>query len=164
MKKLIWLAAALAMLVAFTPGPAHAAKYVGAKKCKMCHKKAYKAWKGSKHAQAFTAMEHEGVTGKPECVQCHTTGYSGSGPVGKKQKNVQCERCHGPGSGYFKVMMKKKSYTTEKAKAAGLIMPDMKGKFCTDNCHNKKSPNFKPFDFNDRWSQIKHTLDKPRAH
>ena len=164
MKKLVLLAATLAMVVAFTPGHADAAKYVGSKKCKMCHKKAYKAWKKSKHAHAFEVMEKEGVTGKPECVKCHTTGYSGSGAVGKKQQNVQCERCHGAGSGYFKVMMKRKSYTTEKAKAAGLILPDMKGKFCTDNCHNSESPSFKEFNFDERWAQIKPELDKPRAH
>ena len=164
MKKLVLLAATLAMVVAFTPGHADAAKYVGSKKCKMCHKKAYKVWKGSKHAHAFAALEKKGATDKPECVKCHTTGYSGSGAVSKKQQNVQCERCHGPGSGYFKVMMRRRSYTTEKAKAAGLILPDKQGKFCTDNCHNPKSPYFKKFNFDERWAQIKHELDKPRAH
>ncbi|RMF87889.1 MAG: hypothetical protein D6739_00915 [Nitrospirae bacterium] len=166
MKKLVWSAAALALVVAFGATPAHAGsyKYVGSKKCKMCHKKAYKAWQNSKHAHAFSALEKAGAADKPECVKCHTTGYPGSGPVSAKQKNVQCERCHGPGSGYFKVMMKRKSYTREKAVAAGLILPDMQGKFCTENCHNKQSPNFKPFNFEERWAQIKHTLDKPRAH
>ncbi|NCO58126.1 MAG: hypothetical protein COW73_02350 [Nitrospirae bacterium CG18_big_fil_WC_8_21_14_2_50_70_55] len=164
MKKLVWFVATLAMLVVLAPRHADAADYVGSKKCKMCHKNAFTAWEGSKHAQAFATMEKEGATGKPECVKCHTTGYAGSGAVTEDQKNVGCERCHGPGSGYMKLMMKKATYTTEAAQAAGLILPGKDGKFCTDNCHNSQSPNFKPFNFEERWGQIKHELDKPRAH
>ena len=66
MKKLVWLAATLAMLVAFAPGHADAAnRYIGTKKCKMCHRKAYKAWENSKHAHAFESLEKANAANKP---------------------------------------------------------------------------------------------------
>ena len=144
---------ALASFVAPTPAAA-GAKYKGVKTCKGCHKAAYQVWKKSKHAHAFAALKGDDAK-KPECVTCHTTGYPGSGAVGKKQKNVQCEACHGAGDKYRKVMMKKKTFTREKAVAAGLVIPN---EATCKGCHNEKSPNFKPFNFDERWAKIKHGL------
>ncbi|MGD2062204.1 MAG: cytochrome c family protein [Nitrospirota bacterium] len=159
MKVLVSIAACLAMVCGVVATPAHAADYVGARKCKMCHKKAHAKWEETKHAQAFSSLQGDDAE-NPECVGCHTTGYPGSGPVAEDMKNVQCEACHGPGSDYRKVMMRKSSYTTEKAVAAGLIVPNEAT--CTQ-CHNEKNPNFKPFNFEERKAQIAHTLDKPRS-
>ena len=159
MKMFVSVVACLAMLCAIAPTTATAADYVGAAKCKMCHKKAHATWEGSKHAQAFSVLQGADAE-KPECVGCHTTGYPGSGPVAEDMKNVQCEACHGAGSDYRKVMMKKKEYTTEKAVAAGLVLPNEAT--CTQ-CHNEKNPNFKPFNFEERKAAIAHTLDKPRG-
>jgi hypothetical protein len=158
MKVLVSIAACLVMICVVVPTVAHAADYVGETKCKMCHKKAHTKWEETKHAHAFASLQGADAE-KPECVGCHTTGYSGSGPVAENQKNVQCEACHGPGSDYRKVMMRRSSYTTEKAVAAGLILPNEAT--CT-KCHNEKNPNFKPFNFEERKAAIAHTLDKPR--
>jgi len=159
MKMFVSVVACLAMLCVIAPTTATAADYVGAAKCKMCHKAAHATWEGSKHAQAFSVLQGADAE-KPECVGCHTTGYPGSGPVTEDMKNVQCEACHGPGSEYRKVMMKKKDYTTEKAVAAGMVVPNEAT--CTQ-CHNEKSPNFTPFNFAERTTAIAHTLDKPRG-
>ena len=159
MKMFVAVAACLAMLCAIPSTSASAAEYVGASKCKMCHRKAHAKWETTKHAQAFSALKGADAA-KPECVGCHTTGYPGSGPVTDEMKNVQCEACHGPGSDYRKVMMKRKEYTTEKAVAAGLVLPTEK---TCRGCHNEKSPNFKPFNFAESKAAIAHTLDKPRS-
>jgi len=108
--------------------------YVGADKCKLCHKVEHTSWLMTKHAKAFDSLKPADQA-KAECVQCHVTG-------GKKEfPGVQCEACHGPGSD-FKTMaiMKDKA----KAKAAGLVIPTEKD--CV-TCHNKKSPTFKSFNF-----------------
>ena len=107
MKMFVAVAACLAMLCAIPSTSASAAEYVGASKCKMCHRKAHAKWETTKHAQAFSALKGADAA-KPECVGCHTTGYPGSGPVTEEMKNVQCEACHGPGSDYRKVMMKRR--------------------------------------------------------
>jgi hypothetical protein len=159
MKLLVSIAACLVMVCVVVPTQANAADYVGAGKCKMCHKKAHEKWETTKHAQAFSVLQGADAE-NPECIACHTTGYPGSGPVAEEMKNVQCEACHGPGSDYRKVMMKKKEYTTEKADAVGLKLPNEE---TCKGCHNEKSPTFKPFDFAERQAEIAHTLDKPRG-
>ncbi len=109
--------------------------YLGAEKCgKLCHKIEYNSWSTTKHAKAFASLKPADQA-KAECVECHVTG-------GKKDlPGVQCEACHGPGSDYNKLtVMKDKA----KAVAAGLIIPTEKD--CV-RCHNKKSPNFKGFNF-----------------
>ncbi len=109
--------------------------YMGVDKCgKMCHKIEYTSWSTSKHAKAFNSLKPADQA-KAECIECHITG-------GKKDlPGVQCEGCHGPGSDYNKLaIMKDKA----KAVAAGLIIPTEKD--CV-KCHNKKSPNFKGFNF-----------------
>jgi hypothetical protein len=117
--------------------PAFAQKptYIGADKCgKMCHKIEYTSWLTTKHAKAFESLKPADQA-KAECVGCHVTGGS------KDLPGVQCEACHGAGSDYKAIsVMKDKA----KAKAAGLIIPDEKA--CV-TCHNKKSPNFKGFNF-----------------
>ncbi len=109
--------------------------YLGAEKCgKLCHKIQYTSWQATPHAKAFTALKPADQA-KPECVQCHVTGDR------KDLPGVQCEACHGPGSDYAKLaIMKDKA----KAIAAGLNIPTEKD--CV-KCHNKKSPNFKGFNF-----------------
>ncbi len=91
----IWIMVAIGF--ALTAGVAHAAgkepQYVGAKKCKTCHKKElignqYGAWEEAKHSKAFETLKGEkalelakakGLTGPPheagECLKCHTTAY-----------------------------------------------------------------------------------------
>ena len=91
------------------------AKYVGSKKCMMCHQTQHAAWKEMKHSHAFASLTEEQVaSGKDEkgraCASCHTTGYGqASGFTSAKETpgltNVGCESCHGAGSVHMKTMM-----------------------------------------------------------
>ncbi len=86
--------------------------YVGAAKCKMCHKVQYKSWEGTKHAKA-TEVAKASTERKysADCLKCHATNADENLP------GVQCEACHGPGSDYKKMSIMK---DLEKAKANGL--------------------------------------------
>ncbi|MBT3227269.1 MAG: cytochrome C554 [Deltaproteobacteria bacterium] len=110
--------------------------FVGAKKCKSCHKKKkqgeqFKIWSKSNHAKAFKSLSKPkakklaqtvGVTGDPQkakaCLVCHTPAkYDSKGKIrpakmfGKKFKmkdGVQCENCHNAGKKYWKKKVMKK--------------------------------------------------------
>jgi hypothetical protein len=89
-------------------------EYIGAKKCKLCHKVQYTSWEETAHAKAFERLKPE-EQGKEECLKCHATGNSADMP------GVQCESCHGPGSGY---KSKKTMEDRDAAVAAGLLVPN----------------------------------------
>ncbi len=125
-----------------------AATYVGAEKCKMCHKAQFAAWSESKHAKAWDALKPEEQT-KAECVTCHQTGMTAE----KAQLNgVQCEACHGAGSEYKKpTIMSAAKFKADKvaqlkvAVEAGLVIPT---EATCVKCHKKEgNPNFKEFNF-----------------
>lgn len=147
--------------------------YIGAAKCgKMCHnseKKGaqYTKWQQGPHAKAFKTLETDkakevakkaGIEGDPQktasCVKCHVTAHGVADErlesTFKKDKGVQCESCHGPGSEYksFSVMKNK-----EKALAKGMIEPTKE--VCT-KCHNEESPTYKPFKYEERVKEIAH--------
>ena len=166
------------LMMFFVPAsPAETAQheFVGVKKCSMCHKKPergdqYGIWLKSKHAKAFETLgtpeakeagAKRGVTDPQtsgKCLKCHSTAYGFSEaevtdaiPV---EEGVSCESCHGPGKDY----MKKSVMEDQSAAIAnGLVIP--KEETCK-KCHNEESPNFKPFNFKDRWEQIKHPVPK----
>jgi len=133
--------------------PAH--DYVGAKKCKICHKAEYNAWLETGHATAYDKLSDEEKK-KPECVQCHITGTTAKDEL---LEGVQCEACHGPGSDYKspKIMNKKKWAADPEghlamAKEAGLVIPTEET--CV-RCHKKEgNPNFKEFDFEKRKGMV----------
>ena len=107
-------------------------EYIGAKKCKMCHKKdgIFDSWMKTKHATAWDGLTDEQK--KDEALKpFYTTGINKKGEL---LTGVQCEACHGPGSDF-----KKKSIMQdrEKAIANGLIIPDEKT--CL-KCHNADAP------------------------
>lgn len=156
-------------------------KYIGVKKCSMCHKSKkigdqYKIWKKTKHAQAYKTLQtkeadkiaaDKGFKTKavdtPECLECHAPTHSVKASlIGKKFKiedGVQCETCHGPGSDYkSKKIMKDR----DKAIANGLKMYTDPGSELCANCHNKKSPTFKSFDFKKYWAKIEHPIPKKK--
>jgi len=87
------------------------ATFAGSDSCMQCHKEhdtSWATWAGSKHAQAYAALEN--IANKPglrnfdsECIRCHVVGFDhNSGFVSKEKtpllRNVGCESCHGPGS------------------------------------------------------------------
>ena len=118
--------------IALTAGAAPT--YIGVDKCKLCHKIQYDSWSKTKHAKALDSLKPE-ERAKKECIDCHIT--AGRADLA----GVQCEACHGPGNDYKTLaVMKDKA----KAAAAGLRIPAEKD--CVV-CHNKKSPNFKGFNF-----------------
>ena len=155
-------------------------KYVGVKTCAMCHKSEKQGgqldiWKNSRHAQAYKTLTtsradsiakakglKKGASESTECLQCHVVGYESASLVEKTfdyKDGVQCETCHGAGSGYKSItVMKDKA----KAIAAGLkLAKDEKEieQMCR-TCHNEKSPVFKGFKFDEKWAKIKHPKPK----
>jgi RecJ-like exonuclease len=111
-----------------------AADYVGAEKCKICHRTEYASWQGLPHAKTFDRLEGE-ERADPECLACHATGGRADLP------GVQCEACHGAGSEYksMRIMQDR-----EAALAAGLIRPDEK--VCR-TCHETTPHDLPPFDY-----------------
>ncbi len=156
-------------------------KYVGAKKCGMCHKskkigKQYKIWEKTKHAQAYKTLQtkkadkiaaDKGFKTKavdtPECLECHAPTYNVKASlIGKRFKienGVQCETCHGPGSDY---KSKKIMKNQDKAVKNGLKMYTDPGSELCVTCHNKKSPTFKEFNFKKYWAKIEHPVPKKK--
>ena len=134
-------------------GSADEPTYVGASKCKICHKVEYASWETLPHAKAFDRLKPEEQS-KAECLTCHATGNNAELP------GVQCEACHGPGSLYKspKVMSKSKYKEDpdgmhKMSLEAGMIVPDEKT--CL-GCHNDKSPTFKGFNYEEAKAKIKH--------
>lgn len=155
--------------------------FIGTKKCGMCHKKEsageqLKIWQGSKHANAFKTLQSadadkiaadKGFKTKaaetPECLVCHATGYDLDAKMLEKnfkvEDGVQCETCHGAGSGY---KSKKTMQDHAKAVAAGMVEYKDQAAIKTqcETCHNEKSPTFKAFDFEKKWAEIAHPVPK----
>lgn len=150
-----------------------AAKYVGVKKCKMCHNskksgKQFTIWQGTAHAKAFATLateEAKAIGAKQgiadpqkseKCIVCHTTAEGKVAVVATE--GVGCETCHGPGSTY-KSMKVMKGITAGTMNAAdyGLVLPDEKR--CV-TCHNEKSPTYKKFDYKTFWAKIAHPVPK----
>ena len=151
-------------------------KYIGVKKCSMCHKSEskgnqYGQWLSTKHSHAYETLagpeaaetaKKSGIAGNPQqaeqCLKCHITGYgaeSGLFDTGfLKEEGIQCEACHGAGSDYYSMsVMKDKA----KAMAAGLIMPTKE--VCL-KCHNSESPNYKEFNYDEFYKKIAHPMKK----
>ena len=51
-KQILWIAIVLAVVAVSSSAYAGDHEYVGAAKCKMCHKVQYASWEGTKHAKA----------------------------------------------------------------------------------------------------------------
>jgi hypothetical protein len=150
-------------------------KYVGVKKCSMCHKSESKGnqhgqWLSTKHAKAYETLAtpaaqetaaKAGVSGNPQeaaqCVKCHITGYGQENLWGEgfvKADGVQCEACHGAGSDYMPIsVMKDKAKSIE----LGLVVPSKE--VCV-KCHNPESPNYKEFNYDEFYKKITHPAPK----
>jgi hypothetical protein len=177
-----WIVAAVGSVLIAGAANSSAAdfKYVGMKKCKTCHKKEligdqYGKWQEAKHSKAFETLKGEkaaevakekGITGpayeSEKCLKCHVTAYGADAaafdkaPL-KSADGVQCESCHGPGSGYKK---KKTMADHDKSVAAGMWEAGKDEKICTA-CHNDESPTWdaeKGFDYEKRKEEIAHPI------
>ncbi|MCP4725719.1 MAG: cytochrome C554 [bacterium] len=167
----------------FTSAQENEFKYIGADKCRMCHRtksigNQYNKWKNSLHAggyevlatpQAKAQAKEKGVGGDPqqaeECLKCHTTAADAApdklASGFKRELGIQCETCHGPGSGYARpAVMNARLYrenreeAREKVFEMGLLIPDEKA--CL-NCHKEPA-----FDFEEYKEIIAHPV--PRAN
>lgn len=173
MKNLTTVFVILFLIALATSTISAAPLYVGADKCKMCHKsekqgEQFPIWEASAHAGAYTTLATEeakkiaagmGIDdpqASDQCLSCHVTAFAA--PAEQKaetyslEEGVSCEACHGPGDEYKKMTVMK---DREKAIAAGLIIPD---EATCVTCHNDKSPTFKPFVFEERLKQIAHPI------
>ncbi len=155
-------------------------KYIGAAKCKMCHKgekkgNIFEKWQASKHATAYATLATEqskevakkaGIQGDPQqaaqCLVCHVTAYSV--PAEQKEATLtfeegnSCEACHGPGSEYKSMKVMKDIYAgTAKGADFGLIEPN--NEVCV-TCHNPKSPTYKEFKYEVEVKNIAHPVPK----
>ena len=112
-------------------------EFIGAKRCKICHKEAYSSWEVTNHAKAWSLLKPEEQKNE-ECAGCHSTGTTAKGVL---LEGVQCEACHGAGADY-----KKKSIMEDRELSIenGLVIPD--STVCV-GCHNERSPSFKGFDY-----------------
>ncbi len=151
-------------------------KYVGVKKCAMCHKSpatgaAYSVWEKSAHAKAFETLKSQAANDiakkkglktaaaeSPECLKCHVTG-GGSAAGAVKEEGVTCEACHGAAEKWLMLHNKKDDASKAKAKEAGFVMDAQNGKAC-EVCHNSQSPTFKGFKFAEAWAKIEHKMPK----
>lgn len=134
--------------------------YVGVQRCKICHSgemhgMVYEKWLKSKHAVALDTLSAKGEDKNPKCLVCHVTGFNVGGyKIGAANAadfaGVQCESCHGPGSGYARMsIMPNKKLAMEN----GLIMPN---EALCRKCHNENSPTFKGFNFKEYEAKIYH--------
>lgn len=187
MRRFCLIGIALLLGVATSAVAADEFKYVSHKKCKTCHKKElmgnqYGSWKEGPHAKAFETLKSEkaagwakeaGIAGAAheadDCVKCHATAFGlEATQMAKKplalNDGVQCESCHGPGSGYRK---KKVMSDRDQSVAEGLVLPE--AETCI-GCHNDESPAWDParykladgtttgFDFDQAAAEIAHPI------
>lgn len=146
------------------------AQYTGVTKCRPCHLAQAKSWEQTKMSKAFELLKpgvaadikrsHNIDPGKdythdPNCIGCHVTGFGQPGGFVSVEQTpnltgVQCEACHGAGAGYLKpnlMSLQNKEYKRSDLVAAGLKIATAE---TCKQCHNKKSPFYKPFDYETR--------------
>lgn len=160
------------------PGSTQEYKYIGTDACVICHKtekqgKQLDIWKNSKHAQAYNTLlsdeanqiceELELETPAHEntlCLRCHASGYdidpANLGGKFRIEDGVQCETCHGPGSGYKDL---KTMQNREEALKNGLIIHENLEEYCV-KCHNPESPTYVAIDIEAAWMMIAHPTPK----
>jgi excinuclease UvrABC ATPase subunit len=168
MKKIIMALIALTMIVLVAHVFAQEFEFIGAGKCKMCHKSEkrgaqYPKWEERKHSKSFQVLSQdiaqpkaeeaglENPSESPECLKCHGPLYDAAPEF--KEEGVTCEVCHGPGSEYKSLSVMKDH---EKSVAKGVIeynnQEDIKKQCltCHDNAHGTS------FDFGVAWEKVKH--------
>ena len=123
-KQILWIAIVLAVVAVSSSAYAGDHEYVGAAKCKMCHKVQYASWEGTNHAKATEAAKASTDREfSADCLTCHATNAS------EDFAGVQCEACHGAGADFKKMSIMK---DLEAAKANGLMIPTQA---TCDGCH-----------------------------
>ena len=122
-----------------------AAGFVGDDACLRCHSLSSYRFHKSKHAHAFEALVGKKHEYDPECVACHTVGFSytsgfASPETTPELKDVGCENCHGPGGKHVEDAL---------AEEYGEVARET-----CESCHNPE--NSPTFVYEDRIKEIKH--------
>jgi hypothetical protein len=119
--------------------------YLGWETCKVCHEAIYNKWSADPHSHAFATLAEGDKWNDPACLPCHTTGYEvaakkDSIDVKPEMWNVQCEACHGMGTGH------------QRGEMAAAVSEEVCRK-----CHTVEwSPNF---NFQEALKKIDHGVD-----
>ena len=165
MKKVLLLSIIGIFLIFFISLFSQEFTYVGAGKCKICHKtekqgKQFPLLEERKHSKSFAALTTEEIKTKvpnapenPECLKCHAPLFEKATEF--KEEGVTCEVCHGPGSVYKKLKIMK---SREESIKNGLIVYESTEaikKQCL-SCHDMSHE--KPFDFEAAWEKVKHPV------
>lgn len=79
--------------------------YLGISSCIQCHASEYAQWQTTAHARAWKTLVDEHKESTPACVGCHVTRSGKAGGFrtaddAARYGNVQCEACHGMGTGH----------------------------------------------------------------
>lgn len=78
--------------------------FSGAERCANCHSDVYDQWENTGHAHIEDTMQQIGRGRLESCRECHTVGYGEGGYISydltPQFANVQCESCHGSGTGH----------------------------------------------------------------
>jgi hypothetical protein len=159
-------------------------KYVGAAKCKNCHRSekagnAFGKWQKMEHAKAFETLggaEAKEVGKKAgvddpqkseKCLKCHVTAFGvPADQVTKKfdpKQGVQCESCHGAGEKHVKDRLAAAGSDEDEGDKekeyvkipAGEIVVDPPIDTCL-KCHNSESPSYKPLCITSIAKEIQH--------
>jgi hypothetical protein len=183
------LAAALAVtafgyLAAGEGGTPQDSKYIGAAKCKNCHRSTkagnqFGTWQKMKHAEAFKTLgsdeakkiaKEKGIDDpqkSEKCLKCHITGFGE--PADRMAKKfdtklgVQCESCHGPGEKHFKDRLA--AAGGEEEDPGDVEKPYVKipeGEVTEPHldtclkCHNNDSPTFKALCVTEIFKEVMH--------
>lgn len=158
--------------------------YIGIENCKICHMPHYDSWVTTRMSKAYELLKpgvradvktkaglkpQKDYTKDPECLACHVTGYGKPGGFISIEQtpgmaNIQCEMCHGPGSIYAEMMLKKRGTFTRQdyIEKGGMTMPSPETNVCTNQCHNDNSPFVASgfvFDFENRKAMGTHRHD-----
>ncbi len=141
-------------------------EYLGTKKCRMCHVDQYRSWRELPKGRSWEALKpgigakvkvaagldvSKDYRGDGRCLKCHSVGYGKPGGYvipdpsdgeslrfAATRQGVGCEACHGPGSGFVRIMQDiyttDRTYKPEELYAAGRrpVGPEVCGA-----CHNK---------------------------
>lgn len=106
--------------------------YVGTKKCRMCHSLQYRSLQKTAKGRSWQALHpgqgraikrragldvNKDYTADGRCLKCHSVGFGEPGGytrphpgdtqserLAAAREGVGCESCHGPGSGFVKIM------------------------------------------------------------
>jgi len=154
-------------------------KYVGSKKCKMCHTKEkmagthYNIWEKELHAKAFeslgtdkakeAAKKHgvEDPQKDEKCLNCHTVKpVLAEGDTITHEEGVSCEACHGAAEEYLKPHNKEGLDAAVKVGMVPLrrMTEEERAQICI-RCHKEDPLNdfHKEFKYEEFWAKIDHS-------